>query len=85
MSILPGTMILPLTWGLVAYTLRLTRKSRVQATMGQHRIRVTFFGVQFATAYILMLLAMYYNGYIIGVRYPFLPVHRSLYYDSVLC
>jgi hypothetical protein len=42
--------------------------------MVQQLIRVSFFGVQFATAYILMLLAMYYNGYIIGVSFT----HRAV-------
>ncbi|CAG7852946.1 SubName: Full=Related to copper transport protein {ECO:0000313/EMBL:CCA75408.1} [Serendipita indica DSM 11827] len=34
-------------------------------TWPQQATRATIFGVQFGAAYILMLLAMYYNGYII--------------------
>ncbi|GAA5884062.1 hypothetical protein JCM6882_002120 [Rhodosporidiobolus microsporus] len=34
-------------------------------SLKEHAIRSTFYGVQFGTAYILMLLAMYFNGGII--------------------
>ncbi|KIM21865.1 hypothetical protein M408DRAFT_79921, partial [Serendipita vermifera MAFF 305830] len=34
-------------------------------TWSQQAIRASIFGVQFGAAYILMLLAMYYNGFII--------------------
>lgn len=36
-----------------------------RVTWSQQLIRSIFYGVQFATGYMLMLMAMYYNGYII--------------------
>jgi hypothetical protein len=39
----------------------------VTPTFQQQIIRAGFFGVQFTVAYIVMLLAMYYNGYILMV------------------
>jgi hypothetical protein len=41
---------------------------RVVPTLPQQLIRASFFGIQFTVAYILMLLAMSYNSYIIMVR-----------------
>jgi hypothetical protein len=75
----------------------LRRRIKVNPTMVQQLIRVSFFGVQFATAYILMLLAMYYNGYIIGVSFthravlflatylhlrPLLPLLRNIHFPG---
>jgi hypothetical protein len=40
---------------------------KVTPTLGQQCIRALFFGVQFTVAYLLMLVAMYYNGYMLMV------------------
>jgi copper transporter 1 len=47
---------------------------RVRPTAMQQLVRAGFFGVQFTVAYLLMLLAMYYNGFVIMVSFPCLPV-----------
>jgi hypothetical protein len=40
---------------------------RVTPTIQQQIVRAGFFGVHFTLAYLVMLLAMYYNGYILMV------------------
>jgi hypothetical protein len=54
---------------------RLTSSSRstirVRPTAVQQLIRAGFFGVQFTVAYLLMLLAMYYNGFVIMVSHDY--------------
>jgi hypothetical protein len=42
---------------------------RVTPTIQQQIVRAGFFGVHFTLAYLVMLLAMYYNGYILMVSW----------------
>lgn len=45
-----------------------SRPIRVCPTIQQQLVRGAFFGIQFTVAYLLMLIAMYYNGYMLMVR-----------------
>ncbi|GAA5836339.1 hypothetical protein JCM11251_001467 [Rhodosporidiobolus azoricus] len=48
-----------------ASKVEVAKASPFRPSVKEHLIRSTFYGVQFGTAYILMLLAMYFNGYIV--------------------